>query len=437
MVRNLILIGLLVASCTNSESDRSNRQMSSDTLISYQGYLKVFQQIDSLLQIDNGKLWGHQLYGPIMLIDPQTRIFVSNQNNFTASFTKIGEVYIDTLPDEINIANTAIDWGQQRWTMVMTPLPEDASANHNLIIHELFHRIQPELGFDNLNEQTNGHLDSYSGRVLLKLELEALRKSLNVDNLRLRSEHLANALAFRLKRQSDPNLKISENSLEINEGLAEYTGVILSSRSKEELEQHFSNSIDRFYINETFVRSFAYQTVPIYGFHLKALKPNWSLEITAETVLTDYFIRSFDLDIPLEPYEAIASDYDYNFKQIILEERTREERRKATIAKYKEIFLEKPTLTLYLKDMSISFDPRNITPLEDLGTIYPNLKVIDKWGTLTVEEGALLSADWTTITVSAPTEIQGTTVNGSGWKLELNEPWEIEESLGNFQLIQN
>ncbi|ULT23417.1 hypothetical protein KUH03_30125 [Sphingobacterium sp. E70] len=59
----------------------------------------------------------------------------------------------------------------------MLPLPEHRDDRINLLAHESFHRIQPELGFK-LNNANNNHLDEKDGRISLRLEFEALKKAL-------------------------------------------------------------------------------------------------------------------------------------------------------------------------------------------------------------------------------------------------------------------
>jgi len=33
-------------------------------------------------------------------------------------------------------------------------------------------------------------------------------------------------------------------------------------------------------------------------------------------------------------------------------------------------------------------------PIENKGTVYPNIRVTDKWGILSVDSGALMSINW-------------------------------------------
>ena len=119
---------------------------------------------------------------------------------------------------------------------------------------------------------------------------------------------------------------------------------------------------------------------------------------------------------------------------IVEQENAREKERLVKVEQYKNKYIEKPTLRLLFENMNISFDPRNIMPLEDYGTVYPNIRVTDNWGILTVENGALLSKDWSSVIVSEPTEINENLVKGDGWTLELKQEWRVEKLNGKYEL---
>ena len=82
--------------------------------------------------------------------------------------------------------------------------------------------------------------------------------------------------------------------------------------------------------------------------------------------------------------------------------------------------------------MNIGFSPGNLIPFKDLGTVYPNLRITDNWGILTAEKGALVGKNWSKVIVSEPIEINDKTVEGDGWKLELNKNWKIEKIKENY-----
>lgn len=431
-----IVILISLSSCLNDKSKQSekiNEKLTDEEKIIIQTYADV----DSLLTLDNGKFWGKNLYGPIILIEPETRVFYSNENNTTNSFKKVNSIYRDSLPTDVNIANTAIDWDNKRWSMVMLPLPIDKISKNNLVIHELFHLIQPEIGFENLQELDNGHLDTYNGRLLLRLELQALENALATNDNEKKFKHIQNALIFRSKRQLSQEIKNAENSLELNEGLAEYTAIMLSGRDEQQMKSHLNQSKNDFYSNPTFVRSFAYQTIPFYGYLFSSKNQNWHRVIDRNTNLTDYFTKSFGVDVSTEKsVEQIGKQNAYDYQQIEQEETEREKIRLKKITELKTKFVDKPTLELLFQNMNISFDPRNITPLENLGNVYPNIRVTDDWGILTVENGALLASDWTKVIVTAPTEVTDKTAKGDGWKLELNPEWKVKEIGTKFKLTK-
>ena len=100
----------------------------------------------------------------------------------------------------------------------------DADVRQQNMLHGLFHRIQPELGFitdDGFNE----HLDTLEGRVWMRLEWRALRRAVESSGSD-RAEAIADALAFRRERRRlFPGAADNERREEIREGLASYTGI--------------------------------------------------------------------------------------------------------------------------------------------------------------------------------------------------------------------
>lgn len=385
-------------------------------------------------------LWNKDLYGPILLINPKTRAIFANEPDENGMLKADGNnIYTGVLPEKINIANTAVNWSGKRWAMIMLPLSQDKNERLGLLAHESFHRIQPSLGFDLSNEENN-HLDQKEGRVYLRLELEALKKAVKSVSQKELQKHLTNAFAFRKYRHSlykDSGLK--ENLLELNEGIAEFTGIIVSGRNKEQTMSSLVNGIDEFFNNPTFVRSFAYHTAPVYGYLLYDKDKNWNKRIISKTDLTDYFIKNFNVNIPADLDKVVKSlAHDYNGTAIIEEETKREEKIKSLIAEYKFKFIDQPHFEIKFEKMNVSFDPRNIMPIEDKGTIYPNIRVTDKWGVLTVEKAALMSSRWDKISISNPTQIGEKKISGDGWILELADGYEIKKSNanGNYVLVK-
>jgi hypothetical protein len=397
---------------------------------------KYFDEIQDVTK-KNQDLWNYDIYAPVLLVNPATREIFANFPDSASTLKKAGTIYTGILPKEINIANTHLYWNGVDWAMAMLPLPTDKNERLNLLTHELFHRAQPHLGFV-FNEIANNHLDKIDGRIYLRLELEALKAALTAKSKDDMRYNVMNALVFRKYRYNlYPNAERSENQMEMNEGLAEFTGVMMSERKPREMQEHFIKNLDKFILSSSFVRYFAYQTIPIYGYLLHFIDKGWNKKINTSTNLTEFFIVDFNISIPDSLGKAIGQIAPlYGGQKIIDEEILREKKLEQLIAEYKAEFITHPHLDIPLQKMGISFDPRNITPLEDKGSVYTTIRVTDVWGILTVAKSALVSQNWNKITVTAPTQFNGSTIQGAGWTLELKKGYSVQkdETSGNFIL---
>jgi hypothetical protein len=215
------------------------------------------------------------------------------------------------------------------------------------------------------------------------------------------------------------------------EGLASYTGQMMSGRNKWELRNYLITRIMAFDKIPSYVRTFAYETVPVYGFFLYQKDNNWHKNLDNETDLTSLFAEAFGMDmrIILERYVNQVAD-EYNGRFIVDEELKREISSNARLDIYRKKFLEDPHLEIRLGEINISYDFENIIPLdEDEGIVYFTMQISDYWGILTVSGGgALLRSDWRWVIVSEPTDIKDNMVLGEGWSLVLNDGFFIEKT---------
>ena len=182
----------------------------------------------------------------------------------------------------------------------MLPLSQNKNNRINLLTHELFHRAQKSLGFYPYNPD-NIHLDKKDGRIYLRLELEALKKAVKASSENEMKENISDALAFRPFRYSQyPGADSTENLMELNEGICEFTGMMMSGRSDGEMKEYFIKRIDYFISSPSYIRSFAYETTPVYGYLLSAIKKDWNKKITGKTNLTDHFKKEFAITLPAD-----------------------------------------------------------------------------------------------------------------------------------------
>ena len=251
----------------------------------------------------------------------------------------------------------------------------------------------------------------------------------------MQSEHLTSAWVFRKLRHSTEDIAAAENALELNEGLAEYTGVALGGRPEEELRPYFVKRLTAFQKSPSYLRTFAYECIPVYGYFLAQTDPHWHKEIDLETHLTEFFSRRLSLKLPedLKVY-AEKKQVTYGFPHIWAQEETREKEILAKIKAYKGLFIENTPLILPLENMNLSFDYRDIMPLEDYGTVYPSIRITDNWGVLSVQKGALINPEWNQVRVSEPLEITDSIAKGEGWTLELTAGNSLEKKEGSYTL---
>ncbi|WP_148038910.1 hypothetical protein [Proteiniphilum sp. X52] len=401
--------------------------------------LLYFRQVEEATLLHQG-LWDKDIYGPILLVDAATREVYANVPDAHGVLKFDKGIYKGILPKEVTISNTDIQWSGTHWAMITLPLSANEHDRVDIITHELFHVAQPSLGFQ-IRREENNHLDVREGRIYLRLEMAALEAALKARRFERAEEHLKNALIFRKYRQMlYRGSETTENSLELLEGLATYTGQIMSGRNKWQWREYLIRRIELFEKVPSFVRSFAYETVPVYGFFLYQKDNHWNKKVDGETQLTEFFSEAFEADmrILLQSYVKQVAE-DYRGRTIADEEGKREVSHNLVLEMYRGKFFEEPRLEIRLEEMNMAFNPQNIIPLdEDEGTVYPTITLSDNWGVLTVEEGgALLRNDWRWVIVSEPLEITGKRIAGEGWVIELNEGYEINRiPRGDYQILR-
>lgn len=387
------------------------------------------QEAQAICREDNGKLWGVSLCGPLLFVEPGTRMIVANQSDAQSNLVKKGNVFVGRLPEKETIANTATRWAGVNWTMVIWPLPSNKQARARLMMHELYHRIQDDLGLPASNP-SNNHLDTRDGRMWLQLEWRALRRGLEADGAESRKA-IEDALIFRLYRRSlFPNSDSTERGLEMNEGLAEYTGIKLRGTPDQESVAYLAKQLETAESKQTFVRSFAYASGPAYGFLLDRSKGGWRRGLKASDDFGALAQHHYSIKLPANlKAEAEKQSAKYGGDSLSVSETERESQRRKRLVEHRARFIDGPILVLPLTDkVSYGFNPNNVESLDNLGTVYPTLRVSDAWGILEVTGGALMILEGPRVSrvqVPAPADPTKPNLQGDGWTLELIEGWNL------------
>ncbi len=389
---------------------------------------RAFEAAERASDLDGGALWGTSLYGPLFLVDPGSRFVVANGPDPEGILHEEGGSWVGTLPEEINPANTAVEWAGQRWTMVLWPTPTIPHARNRLLLHELFHRIQDDVGLAAGNPP-NAHLDTRDGRIWMRLEMRALAEALTHRG-GSRAASIRDALDFRARRRSlFPDAAAEEDALERNEGMAEYTGLVLSGLPADVLADRAAVDLEWREASESFSRSFAYATGPAYGLLLDESGRPWRQALVRGATVGELLEEAYDTEAPRVPAEGRIAWY--NGERVIAIETAREQGRLAREADLRGRFVDGPVLELAPgAEFSFSFDPNDAVNLEGLGTVYGSSRVTDVWGILEVDSGGALflrnpEGLFSGLIVPVPAGVSGPPTAGDGWRLDLAEGWEL------------
>lgn len=369
-----------------------------------------FKEAADLCEKEGGRLWGVSLCGPMVIADPVTKTIATNQPAPDAK-----------QPPAIGYANAAMNWGGTRWsTFVWQMMPAEPRMRGRLMLHELFHRIQPQLGLF-VEDGPNDHLDAPDGRYWLQLEWRALDRALGAAGA-ARESALRDALAFRVtRREKFPGAADSERRLEINEGLPQYTGTVASMSTRAEA---VADAIEQLrqapVINPTFVRTFPYPLGAAYGLLLDDWSPGWTRRIKATDDLGALLMAAAGLR-PSEDADAAAGRYGGPALRVA--EEAREAERQRRVAELRRRFVDGPVL-IVPNGRSNAYITNGITPIPGAGTVYPSFRTTGDWGSLTAEL-VLLSSDRKTLILPGPGKVEGRSVTGDGWTVTLAPGWTV------------
>lgn len=133
------------------------------------------------------------------------------------------------------------------------------------------------------------------------------------------------------------------------------------------------------------------------------------------------------VELPQNLKQAAESrSKNYDGEQLLASEDERENNRRKILAEYRVRLVEGAVLAVPLQKMNMQFNPGNLLPLDALGTVYPDIRIVDVWGILTVSNGgALMNPTFSKIYVPAPTDLTRSPIRGDGWTLELGAGWTI------------
>jgi hypothetical protein len=391
---------------------------------------RYFEEASKLCERDAGRLWGVSLCGPMVIFDPATGARATSQPEPEGP-----------PPRFPGFADGPVSWGGSRWfawPLLPYMLPvNDADVRQQNMLHGLFHRIQPELGFmTDASDGFNEHLDTLEGRVWMQLEWRALRRALGSSGSE-RTGAIADALAFRLERRRRfPGAADNERRDEIREGLASYTGVAAWANSPADARRAAASALAGGESQPSFVGNFEAASGPGYGVLLDDLIPGWRRQVRGTSDLGDMLASATNRP-PTSDLAAAAARYDG--KALRTAEEARDRAQQVRVTELRERFVDGPVLTMPAAGSGTSNTIGSVG-IPTVGTVYfGNFTRSAQWGRLNANNGVLLSADGTTLSVPiAATPPEGTLLQGDGWSATLNSGWVVRPAArpGSFTIVR-
>ena len=386
---------------------------------------EFFREARALCERDGGRLWGVSVCGPMVVADRRTGTIATSE-----------PAPAEARPRLLGIVNAPIQWGGATWGAyvwddVVNRTPRERNA---LLLHELFHGVQPRLGLRAPALATE-HLDAADGRYWLRLEWRALARALR-DSGAERTRAVRDALAFRHARRAlYPKSAEDERAQEIMEGLAAYTGTALAAESAAAAVASALDLLAKAEAEESFVRTFAYKTGPAYGLLLDASSPGWTRRITGSDDLGALLMRALDVR---PATDAMASAARYGGAELRASERRREEQRRERLAELRRRFVDGPVLRIPGGGSGMS-DSRGAVVIPGEGTVYFGpYRASGSWGALEAEQGVLVASDGGSRRLAAPARPDGATIAGDGWTFKAAAGWVVREGArrGDYEVVR-
>ena len=386
---------------------------------------RYFKEATTLCERDAGRLWGVSLCGPMVIYDPATGTRATSQPEPEGP-----------PPRFPGFADGPVSWGGLRWFVWPSSMlsENDADVRQQVMLHGLFHRIQPELGLiteDGFNE----HLDTLEGRFWIQLEWRALRRAVESSGSD-RAEAIADALAFRRERRRRfPGAADNERRDEVREGLATYTGVAAWATSPADAARAAAAALAGGELQPAFVGNFEAHSGPAYGVLLDDRLPGWRRQVRSTSDLGDMLASAINRPPPTDVSVAAAR---YDAATLRTAEEARDRAQQVRVAELRRRFVDGPVLTMPGTGSGTS-DTTGSVGIPGVGTVFfRRFTLSARWGRLEADSGVLRSADGSTVSVPVTGPLEGATLQGDGWSVTLNPGWLLQPAArpGSFTVVR-
>ncbi len=395
---------------------------------------EYFNKIDSICKNEKASLWGEDIYGPLMMVDPDTRQIYANFQDDEGLLKPRDGIFVGIYPKEKVIRDFAVVFGGTLTGMAQLRSTENEYEIISRSVHALFHCLQIRKGIDT-PEFHASHLNEKTARLWVKMEWRALQRAVRTSG-DTRTQAIRDALVFRsARREMYPRFVTEENNFENYEGTTTFTYIYLCSSNYKEYLNRLLNYYDRIYDTRSYPNSWGFINGALYSHLLFESGFDFKTINSREVDLGEIIREKYKIGLP-EISRDIAGSlaFNYDIDLINEEEHSRELRLREDLRKTVSKYIDRPVVYLELESPNFSFEPGDMTPVDTLGTIYNTLRVSDNWGKIVVDEGGcLVSPGLEFIRVPAKNiNTDKNHISGDGWQIILNDSWELAKYDENY-----
>src|SRR5262249_1646704 len=127
---------------------------------------------------------------------------------------------------------------------------------------------------------------------------------------------------------------------------------------------------------------------------------------------------------PTTDLAAAAARYDGATLRTVEEARDRAQQ--VRVAELRRRFVDGPVLTMPAAGRGTSATTDSVGILGVGTVLFHNFTLSAQWGRLDADGGVLRAADGATLSVPVTAPLEGTTLQGDGWKVTLNAGWIVQ-----------
>ena len=333
-------------------------------------------------------------------------------------------------PKIIGLLNGPIQWGDRTWAAVSwdTIANWPARTRGELLLHESFHIVQPQLV--NGPAGANEHLDAVDGRYWLRLEWRARTGATGKRRSAGRSRRAG--LPTGSSRGIPIKSKASASFTFLKAWPRHQTVLVAPSQTT---RSRAGSALAGAEDEESFVRTFTYNSGPAYGLLLDAASPGWPRTVRGSDDPPAMLMRALGVQ-PVA--DAAAAAARYGGAELRAAEEQREQQQQARIAGLRQRFVDGPVFVMPCGGGGTS-NSLGAVVIPGAGTVRFNAyRLSGLCGTLTAENGVLEATDGGSRRLPAPVRGDDVTISGDGWTFRAAAGWVVREGArrGDYEAVR-